>query len=85
MALFLGADDVGLLLTARIVQGFATGAAIGVLGAYLLDLQPRDGSRLGSLVNSVAPTFGLGLGAIATGLLVQYGPHPTRLIFAILW
>jgi MFS family permease len=39
---------------------------------------------LGSLVNSVAPTFGLGLGAIVTGLLVQYAPHPTKLIFAIL-
>ena len=84
MALFLAASGVGWLVAARIVQGFATGAAIGALGAYLLDLQPEDGSRLGSLVNSVAPTFGLGVGAIVTGLLVQYGPHPTRLIFAIL-
>ena len=70
MALFLAADGVGWLLGARVVQGFATGAAIGVLGAYLLDLQPSDESRLGSLVNSAAPTFGLGVGAIATGLLV---------------
>jgi MFS family permease len=84
MALFLGANGVGGLLLARIVQGFATGAAIGVLGAYLLDLQPSDGSRLGSLLNSVAPTFGLGIGATATGLLVQYAAQPTRLIFAIL-
>jgi MFS family permease len=84
MAVFVAADGVGWLLWARIVQGFATGAAIGVLGAYLLDLQPSGGSRLGSLVNSVAPTFGLGLGATVTGLLVQYAPHPTRLIFAIL-
>jgi MFS family permease len=84
MALFLRADGVGWLLGARVVQGFATGAAIGVLAAYLLDLQPGDGSRLGSLVNSAAPTLGLGLGAIATGLLIQYAPHPTRLIFAIL-
>ncbi|HEX3460418.1 MAG TPA: MFS transporter [Acidimicrobiales bacterium] len=84
MALFLGGNDVKWLLVARIVQGFATGAALGVLGAYLLDLQPSDGSRLGSLVNSAAPTFGLGLGAILTGLLIQYAPHPTRLIFVIL-
>jgi MFS family permease len=84
MALFLAADGVGLLVIARIVQGFATGAAIGAMGAYLLDLQPSDGSRLGSLINSVAPTFGLGLGAIVTGALVQYATHPTRLIFAIL-
>jgi MFS family permease len=34
MALFLVADGVGWLLGARVAQGFATGAAIGVLGAY---------------------------------------------------
>lgn len=84
MAVFLGADGVGWLVAARIVQGLATGAAIGVLGAYLLDLQPADGSRLGSLVNSVAPTTGLGVGAIGTGVLVQYAPHPTRLVFVVL-
>jgi MFS family permease len=84
MALFLVADGVGSLLIARTVQGFATGAAIGALGAYLLDLQPSDGSRLGSLLNSVAPTLGLGVGATVTGVLLQYAPDPTRLIFAIL-
>lgn len=84
MAIFLGADGVGWLVAARVVQGVATGAAVGVLGAYLLDLQPASGSRLGSLVNIVAPTAGLGVGAIGTGLLVQYAPHPTKLVFAVL-
>ena len=84
MTVFLDAHGVGALFAARIVQGIATGAAVGVLGAYLLDLQPPDGSRLGSLVNSAAATGGLGLGAAATGVLVQYAPHPTRLVFVIL-
>ena len=84
MAVFLDANGVGALVVARAVQGLATGAAVGVLGAYLLDLQPGDGSRLGSLVNSAAPMAGLGVGAVGTGLLVQYAPHPTRLVFAIL-
>jgi MFS family permease len=84
MALFVASDGVGWLLWARVVQGFATGAAIGVLSAYLLDLQPGDASRLGSLVNSAAPTLGLGVGAIITGVLIQYAPLPTRLIFVIL-
>lgn len=84
MAVFLGADATGWLVVARLVQGLATGAAIGVLGAYLLDLQPADGSRLGSLVNSVAPLTGLGVGAIGTGLLVEFAPEPTRLVFGIL-
>ncbi|HST67136.1 MAG TPA: MFS transporter, partial [Mycobacteriales bacterium] len=84
MVSFLVADGSGWLLVARTVQGVATGAAVGVLGAYLLDLQPADGSRLGSLVNSVAPGIGLGIGALGTGLLVQYGAHPTRLVFVVL-
>jgi MFS family permease len=84
MAVFLDAHGVAALFAARIVQGLATGAAVGVLGAYLLDLQPVNGSRLGSLVNSAAATGGLGLGAALTGVLVQYAPHPTRLVFALL-
>jgi MFS family permease len=83
MAVFLSADGVTALVVARVVQGLATGAAVGVVGAYLLDLQPADGSRLGSLVNSVAATGGLGVGALLAGLLLQYGPQPTRLIFEI--
>jgi MFS family permease len=84
MGLFVGADGVGWLVWARIVQGFATGAAFGVAGAYLFDLQPSGGSRLGALVNTAAPTFGIGLGAILAGVLVQYAPQPTRLVFAML-
>ena len=84
MSVFLDAHSVAALFLARVIQGFATGAAVGVLGAYLLDLQPPNGSRLGSLVNSAAATGGLGIGAALTGVLVQYGPHPTRLVFGIL-
>nr|WP_182881592.1 MFS transporter [Microbispora sp. H10949] len=84
MAVFLGAHGVAALFAARVVQGLATGAAVGVVGAYLLDLQPDDGSRLGSLVNGAAATGGLGLGTIGSGVLIQYAPHPTRLIFVVL-
>jgi MFS family permease len=84
MAIFLDAHGVGALYAARVVQGLATGAAVGVLGAYLLDLQPVDGSRLGSLINSAAATGGLGIGAVLTGVLVQYAPKPTRLVFVVL-
>lgn len=84
MALFLSASGVGWLVAARILQGIATGAAIGVLGAYLLDLQPADGSRLGSLVNSIAPSAGLAVGAVLAGVLVQYAPDPSQLVFWLL-
>jgi MFS family permease len=84
MAVFADAHGVPALYAARIVQGLATGAAIGVVGAYLLDLQPGDGSRLGSLVNGAAATGGLGIGAVLSGVLLQYGPDPTHLVFGIL-
>ena len=86
MAVFLDAHGVAALFVARIVQGLATGAALGDLGAYLIDLQPANanGSRLGSLVNSAATPSGFGLGAALAGVLIQYAPHPTRLMFAIL-
>ncbi|MEV6981871.1 MFS transporter [Sphaerisporangium sp. NPDC051017] len=84
MAMFLTAGGAGHLLLARALQGLATGAAAGAISAGLVDLQPAPGSRLGSLLNSVAPTAGLAAGALGTGLLVQYAPAPTALVFALL-
>ncbi|MGW5480424.1 MFS transporter [Streptomyces sp. NPDC004008] len=84
MGMFLTADGVGLLLVARILQGLGIGASIGSIGAGLLDLQPSTTSRLGSLLNSAAPAAGLGLGALGSGVLVQYAPAPTMLVFALL-
>ncbi|MFD9216502.1 MFS transporter [Streptomyces sp. NPDC059544] len=83
MVVFLTADGVGPLLLARALQGLATGAAAGALSAGLLDLQPSPTSTLGPLLNSVASTAGLAAGALGTGLLVQYAPAPTTLVFAL--
>ncbi|WP_051941133.1 MFS transporter [Phaeacidiphilus oryzae] len=84
MLLFAFADGVGWLFLARAVQGFATGAATGAVSAALLDHQPRRGPGLGSLVNGAAATGGLTLGALGSGLLVQYAPAPTTLVFYLL-
>ncbi|MFS8198614.1 MFS transporter [Streptomyces sp. CWNU-52B] len=84
MALFLIADSVSLLLFARLVQGIATGAAMTALGAALADLNPSHAPHRAGVISGVAPTFGLGLGALGCGFLVEYGPHPTRLVYALL-
>lgn len=78
--LFWRADAVGWLLAARILQGIATGIATSALGAGLVDLHRERGA----LVNSVAPLVGLGIGALGAGLLVQFAPAPTRLVFDVL-
>ena len=82
LVLFLVADGVGMLLLARVVQGVATGAATTALPATLVDLEPRRG-RAG-LVNGVAPLAGLGFGAIGCGVLVEFAPAPTRLVWVLL-
>ncbi|HEV7212880.1 MAG TPA: MFS transporter [Blastococcus sp.] len=83
MVLFLLAGDVGWLMAARVVQGLATGAMTGALGAALLDFQHSD-RPLGPLVNSASPGLGLSLGAVGAGVLVDFVPAPTDWVFGIL-
>ncbi len=80
VVLFLLAGNVTMLLVARAVQGVATGAAITAMAATLVDLSP---ARAG-LANAVTPLVGLALGALGCGLLVEYAPAPTRLIYVVL-
>jgi MFS family permease len=81
MLLFARADSVTILLAARIVQGLATGAAVGAVGAGLVDLHRSRGT----LANAVAPITGTATGAIGAGLLVQYLPDPAHLVYLILF
>ncbi|MDQ2622521.1 MAG: MFS transporter [Actinomycetota bacterium] len=84
LVLFLVANDVIVLSVARIVQGFATGAALATLGAALVDLQPASAPKRGGLVTGVTPMLGLAFGALGCGLLLQLAPAPTSLVFIIL-
>jgi MFS family permease len=84
MLLFAEAGGVAWLFAARILQGIATGIAMGAISAALLDLQPGDRPRLGALVGVAAPLSGLAAGAIVSGVLVQYAPEPTRLVYWLL-
>ncbi|MEV6655183.1 MFS transporter [Streptomyces sp. NPDC051219] len=85
VALFIVANDVSILLVARFVQGVATGAAMTTLGATLVDLNPPHAPHRAGVITGAAPTFGLGLGALGAGVLAQYGPHPTRLVYVLLF
>lgn len=80
MLLFSAAESVNTLIVARIVQGFATGAAVGAIGAGMLDI---DRTR-GTLANAVAPLTGTALGGLLAGLIAQYLPLPTHLVYWIL-
>jgi MFS family permease len=80
MALFIHGVSPAWLIAARIVQGFATGAATTTLGAAILD---TDRAR-GALLNSVTAFIGLTIGSLGSGILVAFAPAPTQLIFILL-
>jgi len=80
MLMFATASGVAALMLARVVQGLATGAALGAVGAGLLDL---DKAR-GPVANAVAPPLGTGTGGLLAGLLVSYLPAPTVLVYLVL-
>jgi MFS family permease len=78
--LFITAGGLGTLLIARVVQGLATGASLGAIGAGMLDLDRRRGA----VANSFAPGVGTASGALVSALAVQYLPDPTHLIYLVL-
>lgn len=84
MLAFLLANGVVWLYAARILQGVATGLVLAAVAAALIDLEPPARPGMGPLINSIVPTLGLALGALAAGGLVQYGPAPLHLIYALL-
>ena len=77
MLVFASAGGVGELLAARVIQGLATGAALGAIGAGMLDV---DRER-GALANALSPGLGTGSGALVSALFVQFLPAPTHLIY----
>ncbi|MBB5868799.1 MFS family permease [Allocatelliglobosispora scoriae] len=81
MLVFATAGGVSELLLARVIQGLSTGAAVGALGAGLLDLDRVKGA----VANAVAPMTGTAVGALGSGLLVQFLPDPARLVYLVLF
>ncbi|WP_460095883.1 MFS transporter [Pseudomonas sp. S3_C01] len=80
MLLFISAESVAWLISARLIQGFATGMATSVLGAALLDFDRRQGP----LITSVAPLLGMACGALGCGLLAEFAPLPLQLTYWLL-
>ncbi|HEY0805143.1 MAG TPA: MFS transporter [Pseudonocardiaceae bacterium] len=80
MVVFATADGVPALLVARVAQGLATGAALGAVGAGMLDVHPRRGT----FANAVAPGMGTATGVLVSALAVRYLPAPTHLIYLVL-
>lgn len=77
LVVFATAQGVPELLIARVIQGLSTGAALGAIGAGMLDV---DRER-GTFANAVSPGMGTGTGAILSAVFVRYLPAPTHVIY----
>ncbi len=80
LVIFATATGVPELLSARVVQGLSTGAALGAIGAAMLDMD----RELGTFANAVAPGMGTASGAILSALAASFLPDPTHLIYLAL-
>jgi len=80
LMIFATATGVPALLSARVVQGLSTGAALGAIGAAMLDMD----RELGTFANAVAPGMGSASGAILSALAIRFLPDPTHLIYLAL-
>jgi MFS family permease len=83
LVLFALDAGFGVLLLARAVQGVSVGLLISTLGATLLDHSLASRPTLAGVLNGVAPPAALALGAVVSGALVEWGPHPEQLVFII--
>jgi MFS family permease len=80
LVVFTTASGVPELLLARAVQGVSTGAALGAIGAGMLDVDRQRGT----LANAVFPAVGTATGSLASALAVRYLPAPEHLIYLVL-
>ena len=80
MSLFISASGPDGLLLARFAQGLVTGAALGAIGASLID----HDKKLGPVANAIAPMTGTAVGGVVAGLMAHFLPAPTTLVYATL-
>ncbi len=80
MVVFASAHSVAALMAGRIVQGLATGVALGAVGAAMIDVDPKRGV----VANATAPGLGTASGALVSAFAVQWLPAPTKLIYLAL-
>lgn len=84
MVLFAAAPNIGWVIVARAVQGAATGAATSAFTASVVEHAPERFRRIATLITSIAPAGGLGLGALFSGFAVQFSATPALIVFVAL-
>ncbi len=82
-AVFIVSPGVGWLYIGRVLSGISAGLVTGTATAALTDTYGGSSPRHPSMVATAANMGGLGLGPLVAGLLAQFGPDPTVLVFEV--
>lgn len=82
-AIFLFATNTAWLFVGRVLSGFAIGIATGTGTAWLAELYGARNRPRATLLSTGGNVVGLAVGALVAGLLAQYAPWPTRLVFVV--
>ncbi|WP_372517358.1 MULTISPECIES: MFS transporter [Mycobacteriaceae] len=82
LVVFLIADNMAMLLLARVIHGAAVGSIVVAGAAALLDLRPHHRVRSGQL-SGVAFNIGMTVAIVGSSVLAQYAPHPMRTPYAV--
>lgn len=80
--MFLVAPSVGWIITARGLQGIATGAATSAFSAAMIDLADDYRKPLAAVITGTAPVGGLAIGIILSGGVAQINTHAAAIIWA---
>jgi MFS family permease len=80
---FLFANGIAALYIARILSGLGIGIASGSANAWLAELVDKDNRAQAATIGTSSNFLGIGVAALASGLLAQYAPWPLHLSFVI--
>lgn len=85
-ALFLVAEDLGVLLVARFFAGLSAGVFVATATVHIVELAPPTWAPgRASFLATAVNVFGLGVGPLFGGLVVQFiAAEPLRTVFWIL-
>lgn len=83
LAFAAAGDSLGLLFTARFLQGVVSGVVFSVGSAWVGELSLASGEGAGGRRAAFAMTAGFSLGPLTSGLLGEFGPAPTVLPYLV--
>lgn len=81
---FVVAQGVATLALARVISGLSVGATTSTATAAMAGLEPRGDQHHVARVSVAANFGGVATGVLLSGLLVEYLPLPTTLVYLVL-